>query len=629
MTIGARDTKQSQTRRAGAQTSATPETTVASPAQAVQRQSWSFHNAAMFGSPIGKSVGSEYLDKLMKALAERFASANGMEVTLIPIDRNNDQTLAFSVIIVCVKAKEANANEVAYHTLIIEATGEKPKSIYETINNRSVEIKRFAGDASDPVLAAIVAERVMVEFPNHKVLPVDSCVVPSELFDPANPNHIHALALNAACAAGTEISVSDDSFVDLNIAEAGRETNLTFNLAIVRTQEADAVQQPMRSDVAITFTSSKRNAANPNQTLNSGDREVTLSKMNAFVETLWAPVAGQGTMNAFVPQVNQPTQKFAARLVITSAGSEFAFTPAAVLLSLYPAAAMRDDSNWIQAYKPTPVGGAIDVDLHDVGALNYEGRLPNTINPDTGYGRLIDTKSDDFNLVQLGGLISSLFQPGLMISVDVPRCGPQSWYSSWLAAAAGGNPDVQDMVIAAADNLTNGLFSKKFPAGAQIFVDVTPVHLGTWRDRNGTIRDIRDFDYVAMANIFGPTQPQVIAEYSDTFFNTSKSIYERLAHRAKLIEYASGESAVFTGLADRCTFSTQFIDALLIAGREAGLSVRTNTPLSGSDFQNNRGVASFAAGALLAPGQNFGQANVGFVPQYGGHGVGYSRYNRG
>ena len=600
--------------------------TAAPAAPAAQPKTWSFHGGNLFGSPIGRTMGSEYLDKLMKALAERFASANGMEVTLIPIDRNNEPTLAFSVIVVCVRFKEEQAGSVAYHTLVIEATGERPKAIYETIQNRPIEIKRFSGDAMDQVLAGIVKDRVQAAFPRVKIFPVDGCVVPSDLFDVTNPAHIHQLAVNAATAAGTEIEVNTPGFRDLSVAEAAKDSNLTFNLAIARTQIPDAVQYPQRSDVIVSFTSQQRGANQQNQSLNSGNRDVTVSEMTGYVEPIWAPVAGQQNLNPFVLQQNQPTQKFAARLVITSAASQFSLTPAAMLLSLTPAISLRDESNWIQAYKPAAVGSN-DIDLHDIGALNYEGRMPNAIDANTGYGLMIDTKADDFKLQDLGQLVSILFQPGLMISIDVPRCGPQTWYTSWLSGAAGGNTGVQEMIIAAADNLTNGHFSARFQKGTPIFVDVAQVHLGYYTDKNGQHRDLRDFDYLAIANLFGANQPHVIAEWSDTFFNHNKSIFERLATRAKMINAASGESAVFTGMADRLTFSNAFIDAYVLALKDAGLMVRINTPLTGSDFNNTRGVASFAAGALLAPGQNFTQASTAWAPQYANSGVGFSRFS--
>ena len=82
----------------------------------------------------------------------------------------------------------------------------------------------------------------------------------------------------------------------------------------------------------------------------------------------------------------------------------------------------------------------------------------------------------------------------------------------------------------------------------------------------------------------------------------------RLAARKKMISSLSGETAVFTSWAERLTFTAAFINALSMAIKETGLPVNITTPLASSDFNNQRGVASWANEAGLAMGQSFAPA---------------------
>ena len=119
-----------------------------------------------------------------------------------------------------------------------------------------------------------------------------------------------------------------------------------------------------------------------------------------------------------------------------------------------------------------------------------------------------------------------------------------------------------------------------------------------------------------MANLVGERNPAAMREWSDTFTRTDFSLNYRLALRKKMIYALTNETAEFTGWAQRVTFSGQFLEALFKGAQDAGLNLRVNTPLSASDFNNQRGVADFVGNALVTPGRVFNQAgNFGFQQQ--------------
>ena len=176
--------------------------------------------------------------------------------------------------------------------------------------------------------------------------------------------------------------------------------------------------------------------------------------------------------------------------------------------------------------------------------------------------------------------------------------------------------------------LTNGNFRDYFKAGTPIFSDAGErVHMGTWIDKDGNKRDIRDIDHIAICNLVGERNPQIIREYSDTYLNTMVPMEKRLADRKRILSAVTGETCTITGFAQRLTFTREFIEALVQGVRATNLAVRVNTPLTEADFNNQRAVAGYAGNALLTPGQTFNQSSYGGVQgNMGFNGGGAYRY---
>lgn len=370
----------------------------------------------------------------------------------------------------------------------------------------------------------------------------------------------------------------------------------------------------MRSDIQLGFASKKNSANNSlNVSLNSGDREIRVSEVSGFIDVVWDPINPQTMYN--IPNQMMPvaTQKYSARAIITNIASNYSYTPGSIILALSTVMSLRDDDNWVQTFRPNHINSK-EIDMSDIGALNIEANLTNA---EGGYGMRIDTKADDFKLEKLGMLVGSLIKRGLIVSLDCPIGGPQAWYLSFLAAAEAGSNNAYNMIYDSINRLTNGNFEKHFPHGSAMFTDTqNQVHMGTWVDKNGVKRDLRDFDHIAVCNLIGDRNPQLIREFSDTFLRTQYPLMQRLAARKKMIESLSNESAVFTGKAQRLTFTAALMDAVTRSIRETNLNVRINTPLSSSDFNNQRGVASFSNAALIAPGQSFMNNSNGFTNNF-------------
>jgi hypothetical protein len=581
---------------------------------------WSLNANRLFAAPISRATGSEALTKLSKAMAKIYESANqAIELTLLSIDNGDDTALNFSVLVVCGRLK-TQPDMVAFHTLLIEATGKKLTPVMENINNRQVEVLRVTGDAMNERLINKVSALVSKAFPNHRLFQTDGCVVPRH-FNVEDNDSVHALAFNAGMAVSTELELQRNGFYDFNIAESKDDSSLQVNISFNNPAQLDAVGEPMRSDTIITFSSQSANQPRGADNLNSGDRESRVTEISVFHDVLWAPVHQQpnsfpGYQQQQMPQMGYPmTQKYVVRAVITNLISNLSYTPSGVLLALVTVMSLHDNNNWIQAFRPQPVSGS-EIDIRDLGALNIEANLNNEPN---GVGSRIDTKDPSFGLEQLGQYISMLIRPGLVVSMDVPECAPQTWFSSLLAASASGSRTAQGILYEAAQVLTNGNFGKYVTEGEGLFNDTNNrVHLGYWTDRSGARRDIRDIDHVAVANILGERQPSVVRTWSDTFTQTNYPLALRLEERKKIIMACTNETAEFTGFAQRLTFTTRFLEGLARGAIEAGLITNVITPMSSSEFNNQRGVAGFVDNTLLQPGTTFGTRTNGMAGGYAG-----------
>jgi len=574
--------------------------------------SWNF-GSGLFAAPIARGVGSEYYSKLKTALFEIYKQTDPqVEIQLLDLDNVNEPSLVFSAMIVATRNKQRMETGVAFHILLLEATGEKVPPYFENINGSQVEVYRVPSDAFDKELIDRAVIAVQKAYPNTRAFMVDGTVVPAG-FNPDNKFAVHSLALNAGLATNTELVVQSRDFEDMNLARRQQDNSLNINISFNRQQIENAVGDPMRSDVMIAFNSNRGQNQRNNQMVNSGDREIQISRISGFVDLLRVPPPNMPSNNMYgnyyQPQQQGPKQIFAPRLVITNLESTVSYTPASVLLSLATALSLNDNFNWMQAFRPQPTGRN-EIDLTDIGALNIDA---NTMNEQSGFGTRIDTKDNSFQLENLGQLISMMIQPGLIVSLDCPEFGPQSWYLSVFALAANGNVQAYEAIFASVDALTNGNFSKNFPKGQPMFVDShNRVHLGTWVDRSGNKRDIRDIDHLAVCNLVGERDAPVIRDWSNTFLNMQQPLLQRLATRKKLIMGLTGDTAVFTGFAQRVTFSQQFLQALQKAIAMCGTTVNVTTPLNSSAFNDQRGVATFANSAMVMPGQQGFTQQAGF-----------------
>ena len=581
----------------------TAQPAVRQPAQGGQSL-FSFRNASnVMSAPLGRHAGGELIQRLSTALEDTYKGlVDKFDIKLHAMDNNNVPGLAMSAGVVWARNKARRDTGVAYHTLILGGTANPIPPRIENINGRQVEVLLPASAAWDQRLAQMVQGVVSAAYPNAKLLPADATVVPRN-FNMDNKNDVYNLARNTILALSVEIDTRTPGFTDVSLTNLDK-ANYQVAVRFDRTQISDDVGMPMRSDIQIEYSEQSPNKGD-NRSIHTADSNTVIGAMSGFVDFAWAPVVNTNPYMMQQPQAYGgqyaqalPTQKYVARLVLTQIDPVAIATLPAILNLIATSSAASEMNNWQKVFLSARGSKS---SMYDPGALNFEANIRNEAG---GKGSMIDTSGDSFTEEDLRQMLAVMVRPGLAIAVDVPDCGPQTWYTSILSAAANGSVPAQNAIIAAANYLTGGHFGRVFPANAPLFIDQgNRVHLGYYTNKHtNQMEDIRNIDYLAVLNMRGATDPGMVRTWSDSFSFTSEDIRARLDVRARVIRELA-PTATFTGFATRCTFSGEFLQALyssiLACGVRPSISVN-----GGSGIHADRGVASFANGGLLLPGQN-------------------------
>lgn len=568
--------------------------------QSQQNNTWSFSSFASI-NPLQPGLGGEVVTKMTEALRKTFEGLNSdFEVTILPVDRTVETQLDYSAVVICLRSKRMPEVGTAFYTFVLEGSNDPVTPYVTNVNGEQVSVTRVTSDAINAVLLNIVAKKVQSAFPGSKYLNADANVIPRE-FNVEDEQAVRIEAANAARACSTMLNQSVPGFTDMNLAQNARDTTLVVSPKFSHQQTTDDNGAPVRSDVIIDFMSqSAAQQNNPQYMLNNGNMTKIIARQSGYIDELWCPRAD--TSNPYMQMATNagqvPTQKFAGRYVITNINNEVLNTLTGVLFALLPANVLAENNNWYRTYASTPNTSMSSMNTHDVGVLNIEANLHKEPNM---FGSYIDLNKDNVTPGDLGAYLNAVFNPGLLIGMDCPFGGPQSWYTSVFADACAGNSRASAAIIAAAMTLTNGNFKKYFQDGTNVFANAGElIHTGYFIGKDDLKHDIRDIDYLLIGKVAGKENPMILREWTDTFNNTAIRIEKRLQTRENIMRQVAGNMQI-KGKALRVTFNGAFLIALSMGCKDAGLTVSTNLSWNG-DMMNQRGVAAYAQTAALGTG---------------------------
>lgn len=593
----------------------------AAPQQQAQQQTQQAGAAFMpvFGLQTRLSAfgsGGEQFEKLFENIQKKIKFLNEEVKTeekyaVVKLLKQN-AGLNYSAIVVA----EQHNGVVAAHILMIEKTGDYPEKLIETVAGTRYEITRTPADALDDKYVSqaqiVVADALKVDV--GSVIITDGTLVPNE-FDVTSEAMVNDLIQNTFNATHSEVNIRVNDYKGINLANLIQNNrngkffiNMYFNAEDA--QFFDQTGMPVRQDVCIAL-SYKMNSSQNNRSINQGDDAFEIVKTYGYLDFEWSPSIVNGMVG---------TQKFVPNFIITHIESKVAPTPDIMFLGVASVFAINEDMNWMQAFRPTP-GKKNEIDFNDIGALNIEGNIEN--NP-TGFGKKYGTKEKTFTVVELNKYIQHLVRPNILVSIDVPKAGPETWFMSALQYIKFRNSkDAFGRVMDYINTMTNGGFQA---GNFQIFDGITNKIHGGFYKSNGGYKDIRHLNsYLGFANFISDTNqsPALIAQYTNTLYNNSIPSELRCAERKKYLDEMSNKSAVYKQYYDRLTFSSPFLMQLLAALRNVGFSPLFSNMGAMNDMFQRRSTADFSGAMLGMDARILGQTNM-----YGGFfgmGNGYAR----
>lgn len=563
----------------------------------------------------GMGSGGEQLEKLFEVLTKKAEEANKVrdgKFSIVKVLKHN-RGINYSAIAVC----ETLAGVTSAHILMIEKTGDYPEKLVENISGIRYEITRTPADALDDKYVLQVRNAIIaaLRINDNDLIVVDGTLVPNE-FDVNSEAAIDELIRNASNAVQAENMIRVKDYKGFNVANLLASApngkffiNTYFNSD--RTSLLDQSGMPIRQDicVALTFKSGQNNN---NKSVNQGNESVDIIKTYGYIDFEYVGPSVVGGMMS--------PQRFVPNFIITHIeGVCAAPTPDLIALAVASVVSVSEEMSWMQSFRGTAARKDV-IDYNDIGALNIEGNLENS---PTGFGKLYDTKAKTFTVAELSKFVQMLVRPNMLISIDVPKAGPETWYTSVFNYIKFRNSkEAYTRLVDSIGYLTNGNFQHN---GFPVFTDITnKIHGGFYRTKDG-FEDIRHLSsYLSVSNYIAATNqaPALISQYTNTLYNTSIPSELRASERKKVIDEMSQNTAVYKQFYDRMTFTSGFLTNLVTSLKMAGFTPLFSNMGNSNDMFVRRSSADFGNAMIGNDLRLMGQSNM-----YGGFYTPF-QYNR-
>lgn len=268
-----------------------------------------------------------------------------------------------------------------------------------------------------------------------------------------------------------------------------------------------------------------------------------------------------------------PTQCFAANFIITAveAAGTTPVTPNMAIMGVLSAVTLSERQSWKRAFVHRRIGTKRDE--QDIGLLNIEGRL-GAEDRDWGDYYDINKSSKTSKEDRLGRFLNMLVVRRMLISIDVPEAGLETWSLSIFRDIADGDRESKESLYDTIDTMLGFEFDDK---GVPMFLNISNDIHGGWYKEDGKVYDIRRAcSYLPMVKFaLASKDPNIIHTYNDTLHFESPDAIVRANDRLELIKQQVGESLRVKQMYRRITFNGEWIALLVAAFDEAGFTLDT------------------------------------------------------
>lgn len=497
-------------------------------------------NGGVSRSALGESLNA-YSETLKNVLAKQNANeVKSMQIIPVP-------AAASGLVVGAIAVVQKGEKKTSVFTLIIESTlASLPTRVIKVHGRRDIEIPTTAGDVYNDSatmwagVSTVVANAIGME--TSALVESGACVIYNSV-KPDNEVSLQ-LILNRASNANRTV-LGDNALVFSAAAEDFKGTSWKANIDFSATTTKTGTGLPVRRTFCVGL----------NVHLNQGVADlakqsvVPLSQLSGYVDLVYVgpKQIQQGYHTVDTTQIMAPT------IVITNTEPVTDnITPELQMMSLASAALMLRNEAWAHTLRPR-FGAEGQADIHSLNGLSVE------LSGDAE-AVVIDVNAPDFDLMRL---IRNVVHPTPIFTLHVEECGEVTWITSMLLDAAAGNAQAYNYVFNACNNLTNNAFETMFARGTPMAtLEDDRVLLGTWVDKAGKERDLRDWDSLAMLNLLGKSDRNKAFEFSGTFNPATGSQDERIEKRIAIIREILGGQVNVKGYARPVTLMPAFIAAL-------------------------------------------------------------------
>ena len=586
---------------------------------------------------MSSNKATDYATSITSIIKDAYKGVeDGGKIQVTLLDKDVMTGLEYSYIVV--SRKNANIN---YFVVVLEATGRKPMTASEIINefNTAIRSKQGSrnlfttGDAINGVLRGLITEMLAKHYAVNNVPADQSTIIAADgLIVPYSVDDVELVARNVAAIAFNAlnvISVLDNPTVsDVNIHEGNAETNnaiLNIVSSVNKSTSIDEMGTPIRADWKIEMGVQQQNTQYNNlnyaEELNKGGVNNVLTKTCGFVE------AYPEEVRTPLPNGNEIREiRFHPHIIVTDIATAKP-TIGFMMLGLLSSLVMTNRDMWLASVMP-------DGSKYHAGYLNRLSDIEGNGSADVL----------DFEATSKGGkerkyapekvysIVNEMFRLSPVVSMDIPDYGPHTYYTSVLSAAASGNNKPNTIgairtLIETVNVLTNGEFPTNFDINSVFAHEGIMVPLGIWRDKTGTRRDIRDIDLTMICK--EENDPEVIKNWITSSAPARITNMDPYLTKVDVISRII-PNAEITGRGVRVTFTSTFIETLVAAAMRAGFAVRYEPEMKLLE-QNNLSITSgLLNNAVLNNVSGFARQNVVMGPNFNTSWVnsGYGRFGR-
>jgi len=496
------------------------------------------------------------------------------------------------------------------------------------MQQRSVEVQSVPSDImSNPEILKLVKDNVLAAW-NHpagaEVLKAGVMVLPVD-FNIEDKQALGQIFI--------EMSSNLTNIVNMRVCDPKKSLNLSANIRAAGGQVFSRTNfnpepiksrtgQPIRADFTTVISAGRANNINQmqqQQTVSTVDCQRELIRTGAFVDFNYFQ---NNQMQSMMPgQMMMPnTQCLAPRLIATiTSASTLRPTVETTLLGIVSLTPLADNYAWAFTFRrrssPKPMK-----DFGGVGLL-----VPSLVANSGGKPAKIKTDGADFGPSQLMQLVRQVATPNPWFSIDLEECGQNSAICELLVNVANKDTEAVKILRFSLNTLTDGKFDEVLATNNVILTDIlhndnNRIHLGHFKDIDGSLVDTREIDLLAVLNHFGLSDPKVLQNWINANCNPQIHEAERLNVKWNIISEITGQTAQLTGYARRYTFMPAFIKLLREAIQRTNIFIQPTNVSFDANGAFGMSYEQIAAMSFSAQGANpFGYQQP-TQPGFGGFG---------